>query len=49
MKGISKAAHAGLSPLIPAVSAPPEALAQAPQGFFRHRSTPPARGSKRWS
>jgi hypothetical protein len=36
MKGISKAAHAGFSPLIPAVLAPPEALIQAPLGF-----TPP--------
>ncbi len=34
MKGISKAAHAGLSPLIPAVLAPPEVLDQAPQGFI---------------
>jgi cyclase len=34
MKGISKAAHAGLSPLIPAVLAPPEAFVQAPQGFI---------------
>ncbi len=34
MKGISKAAHAGFSPLIPAVLAPPEVLVQAPQGFF---------------
>jgi hypothetical protein len=34
MKGISKAAHAGLSPLIPAVLAPPEMLVQAPQGFI---------------
>jgi cyclase len=33
MKVIGKAAHAGLSPLIPAVLAPPEVLAQAPQGF----------------
>src|SRR5713101_9308505 len=29
MKGISKAAHAGFSPLIPAVLAPPEVLTQA--------------------
>src|SRR6266446_2503088 len=34
MKGISKAAHVGLSPLIPAVLAPPEVLVQAPQGFI---------------
>src|SRR5262249_50164514 len=34
MKGISKAAHAGFSPLIPAVLAPPEVLVQAPQGFI---------------
>ena len=34
MKGISKTAHAGFSPLIPAVLAPPEVLAQAPQGFI---------------
>jgi cyclase len=34
MKGISKAAHAGLSPLIPAVLAPPGVLVQAPQGFI---------------
>src|SRR6202045_3925815 len=33
MKGISKAAHAGFSPLIPAVLAPSEA-ANAPQGFI---------------
>ena len=32
MKGISKAAHAGFSPLIPAVLAPSE-VAHAPQGF----------------
>ena len=49
MKGISKAAHAGLSPLIPAVLAPPEVLAQAARVLFRHRSTPPGRGSKRRS
>ena len=34
MKGISKTTHAGLGPLIPAVLAPPEVLAQAPQGFI---------------
>ena len=34
MKGISKTAHAGLSPLIPAVLAPPEAMTQAPPGFI---------------
>src|SRR6266436_2117104 len=35
MKGISKAAHAGLSPLIPAVLlAPPEVLVLAPHGFI---------------
>src|SRR5213593_1327375 len=34
MKGISKAAHAGLSPLIPAVLAPPEVMTQAPPGFI---------------
>jgi len=33
MKGISKAAHAGFSPLIPAVLAPSE-VALAPQGFI---------------
>src|SRR5438128_10732056 len=33
MKGISKTAHAGLSPLIPAVLAAPEVLTQAPPGF----------------
>ena len=33
MKGISKAAHAGFSPLIPAVLAPSE-VANAPQGFI---------------
>src|SRR5258708_29767400 len=33
MKGISKAAHAGFSPLIPAVLAPLE-VAHAPQGFI---------------
>ena len=34
MKGSSKATHAGFSPLIPAVLAPPEVLVQAPQGFI---------------
>src|SRR5437660_5387322 len=34
MKGISKTAHAGLSPLIPAVLAAPEVLTQAPPGFI---------------
>ena len=34
MKSISKAAHAGFSPLIPAVLTPPEVLAYAPQGFI---------------
>jgi cyclase len=34
MKGISKTAHAGLSPLIPAVLAPPEVLTPALQGFI---------------
>ena len=34
MKGTSKTAHAGLSPLIPAVLAPPEVLTQAPPGFI---------------
>src|SRR6266481_4720615 len=34
MKGISKGAHAGLSPLIPAVLAPPEVLVLAPHGFI---------------
>ncbi len=34
MKGISKTAHAGLSPLIPAVLAPPEVMSQAPPGFI---------------
>src|SRR5260370_36480317 len=34
MKGISKTAHAGLSPLIPAVLAPPEVMTQAPSGFI---------------
>jgi cyclase len=34
MKGISKTAHAGLSPLIPAVLAPPEVLTQAALGFI---------------
>jgi hypothetical protein len=34
MKGLSKTTHAGLGPLIPAVLAPPEAVAQAPQGFI---------------
>jgi len=29
MKGISKTAHAGVSPLIPAVLAPPEVITQA--------------------
>src|SRR5215469_18781287 len=34
MKGISKAAHAGFSPLSPAVLAPPEVLAQTELGFI---------------
>src|ERR1700740_584084 len=34
MKGISKAAHAGLSPLIPAVLVPTEVPARALQGFI---------------
>jgi glyoxylase-like metal-dependent hydrolase (beta-lactamase superfamily II) len=34
MKNTSKAAHAGLSPLIPAVLAPPEVLVLAPHGFI---------------
>src|ERR1700722_11785554 len=34
MKAISKSAHAGFSPLIPAVLLPPEAMLQAPQGFI---------------
>src|SRR5712664_3690111 len=34
MKGISKTAHAGLSPLIPAVLAPPEVVTQAALGFI---------------
>jgi cyclase len=34
MKVISKAAHAGFSPLIPAVLAPPEVMTQAPRGFI---------------
>ena len=34
MKGISKTAHAGLSPLIPAVLAPPEVLTQAALDFI---------------
>jgi hypothetical protein len=34
MKGIRKTAHAGSSPLIPAVLAPPEVLTQAPPGFI---------------
>ena len=34
MKNISKTTHAGFGPLIPAVLAPPEVLAQAPQGFI---------------
>ncbi len=56
MKSISKAAHAGLSPLIPAVLAPPEVVAQQYSTLldglsvlFRHRSTPPGCGSKRRS
>jgi hypothetical protein len=49
MKGISKTAHAGLSPLIPAVLAPPEVLTQAALVLFRHRSSPPGRGSRRRS
>src|SRR5258708_22320155 len=34
MKVISRAAQAGLSPLIPEVLAPPEVLVQVPQGFI---------------
>src|SRR2546426_12331721 len=34
MKGISKTAHAGFSPLIPAVLVPPEGFTQAPPGFI---------------
>src|SRR3989449_20478 len=34
MKGISKTAHAGFSPLIPAVLVPPEVFTQAPPGFI---------------
>jgi cyclase len=34
MNGISKTTHAGLGPLLPAVLAPPDVLAQAPQGFI---------------
>jgi cyclase len=34
MKGTSKTAHAGLSPLIPVVLAPPEVMTQAPPGFI---------------
>jgi hypothetical protein len=34
MKGIRKTAYAGLSPLIPAVLAPPEVLTQAALGFI---------------
>src|SRR6516164_10851892 len=34
MKGVSKAAHAGLSPLIPAVLALPEVMVLAPPGFI---------------
>src|SRR6201981_1715115 len=34
MKGISKTAHAGFSPLIPALWPPQEVLVQAPHGFI---------------
>src|SRR5437867_12080390 len=34
MKSTSKTAHAGFSPLIPAVLAPPEVMTQAPPGFI---------------
>ena len=34
MKGMRKTTDAGLGPLIPAVLAPPEVMAQAPQGFI---------------
>src|SRR2546429_2815708 len=34
MKGISKTAHAGFSPMIPAVLAPPEVVTQAALGFI---------------
>jgi Metallo-beta-lactamase superfamily len=34
MKGISKTAHAGFSPLVSAVLAPPEVMTQAPPGFI---------------
>jgi len=40
MKGISKTTHAGLDPLIPAVLAPLEVLAQAPQGFISAAAQP---------
>ena len=34
MKGMGKTTNAGSGPLIPAVLAPPEVMAQAPQGFI---------------
>ena len=34
MKGTSKTAHAGFSPLIPAVLEPPEVFTEAPPGFI---------------
>ncbi len=50
MKGISKAAHAGFSPLIPAVLAPPEVLTQAPRGFIpRLASTACFPASHQWT
>ena len=52
MKGISKTAHAGLSPLIPAVLAPPEALVQA-AGLYSataqpHRGAARNEGASTW-
>src|SRR2546426_2084080 len=41
MKGTRKTTDAGLGPLIPAVLAPPEVMAQAPQGFISPPLNPP--------
>ena len=45
MKGIRKTTDGGLGPLIPAVLAPPEAMAQAPQGFIPPPLNPTGRDS----
>jgi len=47
MKGISKTAHAGLSPPIPAVLAPPEVVTQAALGFYSATAMNPSGGAPR--